>query len=141
MLHENAKFNFYSELSFSGSERDPRSALITQSYSSTGIGVRSWLLHAENQFIAACQSDQTIGLKDVNLQFHFIIQPSGGTLGTQSRDIDSILNKKSVNRIINNDTLWEIDIIDVGSFFYLLILQQYIFYFDSQGSFLLIFLH
>ena len=31
------------------------------------------------------------------------MQPSGGTLGTQNRDIDSILNKKSVNRIINND--------------------------------------
>ena len=102
-LPENSNFNFYSELSFIRGENAPREPLISSSYKSTAASVRSWVLHVENQFIQAFQSDQTISLKDLNIQFHFILQPSGAGLGTDSRDVDSILNKDSVNRIINND--------------------------------------
>ena len=85
----NAKGNFYSELSFTGREALP--PLISSSYTTSDAGVISWVSHTEKQFIAAFQSDQIISLKDLNLQFHFIVQPSGAGLGTQSRDIDSIL--------------------------------------------------
>jgi hypothetical protein len=50
------------------------------------------------------QSDEYLNLSSLRVTFNFILQPSGGKgSSTESRDRDSILNKKSVVKVVNDD--------------------------------------
>ena len=50
------------------------------------------------------QSNRAIDPKSLDFVFHFINVPSGGSgRATQSRDKQSILNKTSVNKVVNDD--------------------------------------
>ena len=94
--------NFYSEVDLNfGNGEKLKAPLVSNSYKSDATA--KWADHVEGQIERAIQSDETIKLKTLQIKFHYILQPAGGGVATQSRDKDSILNKKSVNRIINDD--------------------------------------
>ena len=58
--------------------------------------------HLRQRIYAVIQSDQRILMSSINFTFHFVIIPSGGAASV-SRDKVSILNKTSVNRVVNDD--------------------------------------
>ena len=104
LLPTKTKFEFYSEVDFKFGNGDKLKApLVSNTYKSDATG--KWADHVEGQIEKAIQSDETIKLKTLQIKFHFILHPAGGSTGTQNRDRDSILNKTSVNRIMNDDNI------------------------------------
>ena len=66
--------------------------------------MNKWLQRTTVQIQAIIQSDDQILLSQSVLKFHFVMQPEGeGGVATDSRNRDSILEKKSVNVIKNTD--------------------------------------
>ena len=79
-----------------------KAPLASTSYAYNDVG--RWGEHVERQIEASIQSDETIKLSQLKITFHFILHPAGGrTNATQNRDKESILDKKSVVRIVNDD--------------------------------------
>ena len=66
--------------------------------------INPWMQKFAKQIQDLIQSDVQKSLKQSILKFHFVLQPEGATLGTDSRVADSILNKKSVSVIRNDDS-------------------------------------
>ena len=103
-IPDKAKFEFYSDVTFTrrttGKVYLP---LVSSTYKS--YNTWAWVDHVTKQIMDAIQSSMDIGIKDLTILFHFFMQPSGGASGhgTQSRALESILSKKSVNRIVNDD--------------------------------------
>ena len=56
-----------------------------------------------DKIFARIQSNRAIDPKSLNFTFHFINVPSGGSGATVSREKLSILNKTSVNKVLNDD--------------------------------------
>jgi len=101
MLPKNSSFKFYSSVNFTTNDRE-RNSLVSNQYNSDKTG--PWAAHVEAQIEKAVQSDEKIQLNNLLIKFHFIIMPAGGRgNATQDRDRESILNKKSVLRIKNDD--------------------------------------
>ena len=70
----------------------------------TNKATKDMLVQIVSRASELLQSDQEVLLKDFHITFNFIEIPEGGSgTATVSRDKLSILNKKSVNRITNND--------------------------------------
>ena len=102
-LPPRTKFEFYSEVNFDLSNGEKLKApLISNSYAYNDTG--RWGEAVEKQIMKVIQSDETVKLKSLEITFHFILHPSGGRGdATQSREKESILNKKSVVKIVNDD--------------------------------------
>ena len=58
--------------------------------------------HLRERIYAVIQSDQRILFSSLLFTFHFVVIPSGGA-SSVLRDKVSLLNKTSVNRIVNDD--------------------------------------
>ena len=56
-----------------------------------------------DKIFSRIQSNRAIDPKSLNFTFHFINVPSGGSGATVSREKLSILNKTSVNKVVNDD--------------------------------------
>ena len=65
--------------------------------------INQWLHHFAQKIQNVIQSDDQISLKQSKLKFHFVLQPEGAGVGTDDRSKDSIMKKKGVNTIINDD--------------------------------------
>ena len=96
-LPTKTKFEFYSEVAFEG-----KAPLASNSYLYDNVG--RWATHVEKQIEKAIQSDETIKLSKLKITFHFILHPAGGRHhATQNRDKESVLNKTSVVKVVNED--------------------------------------
>jgi hypothetical protein len=51
----------------------------------------------------AIQSAGKVFMSTLKFQYNFAIVPSGAGCGTKCRDIESVMNKKSVIQIVNDD--------------------------------------
>ena len=96
-------FKFFSTLRLwsktSGSLKEP---IFSGDFNSNEVN--KWLQRTTVQIQAIIQSDDQILLSQSVLKFHFVMQPEGeGGVATDSRNRDSILEKKSVNVIKNTD--------------------------------------
>ena len=70
----------------------------------TNASAKNMLVAVVGRAVELLQSDHEVLLKDFRITFNFIEIPSGsGHYATASRDRLSILNKKSVNRVVNDD--------------------------------------
>ena len=101
MLPKKSSIKFYSSVNFTTNDKE-RNSLVSNQYEPKTIAL--WASHVEAQIEKAVQSDEKIKLNTLMIKFHFIIMPSGGRgNATQDRDRESILNKRSVLRIKNDD--------------------------------------
>ena len=93
-------FSFYSQISFRSNNEEP---LYAVSHSFTSDATAKWFENFKTKIDTIMQSAKVAKISDFHLTFYFIVQPSGGTLGTSSRDKESILKKKGVAQIKNKD--------------------------------------
>jgi hypothetical protein len=101
-LESKRKFKFYSNIRlWSNKSNYWKDNVFSGDFNSNDINL--WLHHFAQQIQNVVQSDDQISLKQSVLKFHFVFQPEGAGVGTDDRSKDSIMNKKGVNTIINDD--------------------------------------
>ena len=96
------KFQVYTYLNFASQNEGDDFEVRTTKY--TNASAKNMLVEVVGRAVELLQSDHEVLLKDFRITFNFIEIPSGsGHYATASRDRLSILNKKSVNRVVNDD--------------------------------------
>eukprot|EP00973_Karenia_brevis_P073683 10240597-Karenia_brevis.AAC.1 len=94
------KFQVYSYLKFVSRQGGDDFEVRTTKY--TNRAYKDMLFQVANRATELLQSDHEVLLKDFEITFNFIEIPNGGA-SSVSRDRLSILNKASVNRVVNDD--------------------------------------
>ena len=94
------KFQVYTYLKFASQKGGDDFEVRTQKF--TNKSYKDMLVQVADRATELLQSDHEVLLKDFQITFNFIEIPDGGA-STTSRDKLSILNKKSVNRVVNDD--------------------------------------
>ena len=97
-----AQFQVYTYLNFASQSGGNDFEVRTTKY--TNASAKNMLVEVVGRAVELLQSDHEVLLKDFRITFNFIEIPSGsGHYATASRDRLSILNNKSVNRVVNDD--------------------------------------
>ena len=94
------KFQVYTYLKFASQKGGDDFEVRTQKF--TNKSYKDMLVQVADRATELLQSDHEVLLKDFQITFNFIEIPDGGA-STASRDKLSILNKTSVNRVVNDD--------------------------------------
>ena len=94
------KFQVYTYLKFASQKGGDDFEVRTTKF--TNKSYKDMLVQVADRATELLQSDHEVLLKDFQITFNFIEIPDGGA-STASRDKLSILNKTSVNRIVNDD--------------------------------------
>jgi len=95
------KFHVYTYLKFASQKGGDDFEVRTTKFN--GKAYKDMLVQVVDRAIELLQSDHEVLLKDFQITFNFIEIPSGSASATVSRDKLSILNKTSVNQVINED--------------------------------------
>ena len=96
-----SKFTFHTRIRFHSNKGDDFHAT-SSNFNSNEQG--KWLQDFVNRIKTLIQSNETVRLSNFKVDFHFILQPSGGLYkGTQSRERKNILEKHSVIQVKIND--------------------------------------
>lgn len=95
------KFQVYTGLKFVSQKGNEDFGVVTSKF--TNKAYKEMLVQVIDRTTALLQSDHEVLLKNFEITFHFIEIPNGGASATVSREKLSILNKTSVNRVVNDD--------------------------------------
>ena len=100
-IPRNSEFKIYGSVSFDGISPFGVESFInkaTETHSSKNID------NFFNNLMTVIGKDYGfIILNTLKFEFNFTLIPSGASCGTKDRDIESVLNKKSVIQIVNDD--------------------------------------
>ena len=86
------KFTFFSSIAF---KSDGGDMLFAKSLSHSSEQGGEWFRDFTEKIDRMFQSAKIGKLSDFSLDFHFVVQPSGGSLGTDSRERESMLKKRT----------------------------------------------